>query len=326
MVKPRPMSALAVVRPPGGGLRTRNEGSKPAHQTILEAFLRRTSPRTQKVYREGLEAFARWGGFDDDLAEMTRALFALSAPEAHERALAYLQHLTDEGYAPNTIGIRLTALRGLVTLGQQLGAVLWRLEVRGPKTENIRDTRGPELEAVRTLLRSTTSAKDQAILRLLFECGLRNIEVCELRMEHLKLESAEVFVRGKGKTGLHPISISPALVGALRKWLPQRKHGVGFERPESFVFFPRRDALKQLNGSTMGSLVKRLGTHANIRLWPHALRHSAITALLDATSGDVRAVQKFSRHQNVNTVIRYDDDRRNLGATMRSQLADLVKE
>ena len=56
MVKPRPMSALAVVRPPGGGLRTRNEGSKPAHQTILEAFLRRTSPRTQKVYREGLEA------------------------------------------------------------------------------------------------------------------------------------------------------------------------------------------------------------------------------------------------------------------------------
>jgi len=36
---------------------------------------------------------------------------------------------------------------------------------------------------------------------------------------------------------------------------------------------------------------------------PHRIRHSAITAALDATDGDVRKVQKLSRHRNLNTLM-----------------------
>ncbi|MEG3900925.1 tyrosine-type recombinase/integrase [Microcoleus sp. B4-C5] len=42
---------------------------------------------------------------------------------------------------------------------------------------------------------------------------------------------------------------------------------------------------------------------------PHRIRHSAITAALDATDGDVRKVQKLSRHKNLNTLMVYDDNR-----------------
>jgi integrase/recombinase XerC len=42
---------------------------------------------------------------------------------------------------------------------------------------------------------------------------------------------------------------------------------------------------------------------------PYRIRHSAITAGLDATAGDVRKVQKLSRHRNLNTLMIYDDNR-----------------
>jgi integrase/recombinase XerC len=41
---------------------------------------------------------------------------------------------------------------------------------------------------------------------------------------------------------------------------------------------------------------------------PHCIRHSAITAL-DATDGNVRKVQKLSRHKNLNTLMIYNDNR-----------------
>lgn len=42
---------------------------------------------------------------------------------------------------------------------------------------------------------------------------------------------------------------------------------------------------------------------------PHRIQHSVITAALDATDGNVRKVQKFSRHRNLNTLMIYDDNR-----------------
>jgi integrase/recombinase XerC len=42
---------------------------------------------------------------------------------------------------------------------------------------------------------------------------------------------------------------------------------------------------------------------------PYRIRHSAITAALDATDGNVRKVQKLSRHQKLDTLMLYDDNR-----------------
>ena len=45
------------------------------------------------------------------------------------------------------------------------------------------------------------------------------------------------------------------------------------------------------------------------RMSPHRIRHSAITAALDATDGNVPKVQKLSKHKNLNTLMIYDDNR-----------------
>jgi len=56
-------------------------------------------------------------------------------------------------------------------------------------------------------------------------------------------------------------------------------------------------------------MVVRYSEKAGIKkqMSPHRIRHSAITAALDATDGDVRKVQKLSRHRNLNTVMIYDN-------------------
>ncbi len=45
------------------------------------------------------------------------------------------------------------------------------------------------------------------------------------------------------------------------------------------------------------------------RMSPHRCRHSAITALLEKTDGNVRKAQKLSRHAKLNTLQIYDDNR-----------------
>ena len=47
----------------------------------------------------------------------------------------------------------------------------------------------------------------------------------------------------------------------------------------------------------------------------------AITSALDATNGDVRAVQKFSGHADVRILERYDDNRQDLAGDVAKKVA-----
>lgn len=69
-------------------------------------------------------------------------------------------------------------------------------------------------------------------------------------------------------------------------------------------------------------LAKKAGV--TVRTAPHGLRHSAITTALDETN-DPRAVRSFSRHAKWETLMLYDDKRRDLGGKVAEQLAALVK-
>jgi integrase/recombinase XerC len=57
---------------------------------------------------------------------------------------------------------------------------------------------------------------------------------------------------------------------------------------------------------------------------PHRIRHSSITAALDVTEGNVRKVQKLSRHSNLDTLMVYDDNRTKDQLEISDLLADLI--
>ena len=78
----------------------------------------------------------------------------------------------------------------------------------------------------------------------------------------------------------------------------------------------------RLTGTAIYGIVSTIARSAGItkRMSPHRMRHSAITAALDATDGNVRKVQKLSRHKKLDTLMVYDDNRGN----MQSQVSDLL--
>ena len=76
-------------------------------------------------------------------------------------------------------------------------------------------------------------------------------------------------------------------------------------------------ASTRLNREAAGRAVRRVCKAAGIDqpLSPHGLRHSAITAALEAGE-DVDAVRRFARHENLKTTQRYDRRRLKLDASL----------
>lgn len=287
---------------------------------VLRAFFSRRSPRTVEAYRGDLALLRSWlegEGHDvgADISSLTSWLYAQGPGPLNALLLQWSNEQLEAGRAPFTVNRRLSAVRSLIKLGRTLGLLNWTLDVQGVKgAQGVRDMRGPKGEDVKRVFATATDAQSRAALHLLYTRGLRSVEVRELRMEHLRLDDCEVLVRGKGMTGLHPVTVSESTVEALRLWLHVRGPGPGF-------VFTVRDASKMMGRTTFWRMVKRMGARANVTLRPHGLRHSAITAALDATGGDVRKVQKFSRHKKVETVLKYDDERRDVGGELTETLA-----
>ena len=76
-----------------------------------------------------------------------------------------------------------------------------------------------------------------------------------------------------------------------------------------------------MTGSSVYRLVRDLGSAVGVKARPHGLRHAAITEALDVTRGDVRAVQRFSRHRDVGVLSAYDDSRQDLGGEVARKVA-----
>ena len=256
------------------------------------------------------------------MGEATQRLLSSGHGEANAVALAYKAYLVARELAASTINRRLAALRSFVKLARTLGLVPWTLEVENVAAESYRDTRGPGRDGFNRLLdkldgRSDEKAvRDRALIRLLFDLGLRRGEVVSLDLHHADLEAGTVSVLGKGCAGRSLLTLPEPTREALRQWIRARTPDPG----PLFVNFDRAAKGRRLTGTSLYRIVRDLGKKAGVRARPHGLRHAAITEALDLTGGNVRAVQRFSRHRDLRILNVYDDNRTDLGG----QVARLV--
>src|SRR3954470_9513971 len=282
---------------------------------LLGAFLAGRKFTTLRAYAKDLADFAAYLGLPDARSAV-EALVAGSAGQANTLALGYKAHLTDRGLAPATIARRLAALRSVVKLARTLGQVTWTIDIGSPKAEAYRDTRGPGLEGWRGMLtvarkRATTpkGKRDLALIRLMHDLGLRRGEVVTLDLVDVDLEARTVAVIGKGKSERVPVTLNQPAAAALADWIAARGDGSG----ALFVRLDRAaDRPTRLDAGNVARIAKDLGRRAGVARGtnPHGLRHQGITRALDLAGGDVRKVRRFSRHAKLETLLRYDDNRR----------------
>jgi integrase/recombinase XerC len=298
---------------------------------VLSAFLSGRNPRTLRAYDRDLKDFARFLGAPDSRAAVA-GLLNLSHGKANATALGYKASLVDRGLKAATIARRLAALRSVVKMARTVGHVVWTLDVESPKAEPYRDTAGPGDAGWRAMLArakadaemgSPKAVRDLAIIRLLHDLALRRGELVALDLADADLDGGSVAVVGKGRTEAVRLTLPDPTRHALADWSAIRGPDPGplFIRLDRAA--ARAGGAGRLTDTAVFLIVRDLGRKVGLArpTRPHGLRHEAITRALDATNGDVRTVQRFSRHADTRTVLLYDDHRRDLAGDVAKLVA-----
>jgi integrase/recombinase XerD len=141
--------------------------------------------------------------------------------------------------------------------------------------------------------------RDRALLELLYACGLRIAEACNIRLENLDEEGGVVRVTGKGnKTRLVPVGSSA--LEALKIYLAVARPKLLSPRSGAAIFLSVRG--HPLTPARIWQLVRHYARRAGIEeaIHPHQLRHSFATHLL-AGGADLRIIQEMLGHASIAT-------------------------
>ena len=296
---------------------------------LYAAFLAGRSVHTREAYTRDLIAFAEFAGAQTPAAALGQ-LLCLGHGDANGALLAYRAHMSEAGLTPATINRRLSAVRSAVKLARTLGHTTWAPEVDGLKAQAYRDTLGPGLEGTRAMLNaareqdSTKAARDVALIRLMFDLGLRRGEIAGLDLADLDAPGRRVWIKGKGRAQKEARTIPEQTLAAVLAWIDARASVAVTGEAAMFVGLAGPVLGKRITGRGLHHVIATLGDGVGIKTRPHGLRHASITAALDANGGDVRAVQQHARHANPQTTMRYDDNRRDLAGRVAQGLAGIL--
>ncbi len=145
------------------------------------------------------------------------------------------------------------------------------------------------------------AARDEAVLTLLYGCGLRISEALSLKRRDAPLpETLRITGKG-GKTRLVPV------LDAVRQAIGAYLAAMPFELvPDEALFRAARGG--PLSPRHVQATVQRLRGRLGLseRATPHALRHSFATHLLGA-GADLRSIQELLGHASLSTTQRYTE-------------------
>ena len=148
----------------------------------------------------------------------------------------------------------------------------------------------------RTRTDPTIDRRDDAVLELLYGCGLRVAELCGLDVGDVDLRRRVVTVLGKGVQA----APGPHARRGGRGHLPSGSRAQALRRsprraPPGALFLNRRG--KRLGTRDVRRILDR---RSPVPTHPHALRHSFATHLLDG-GADLRVVQELLGHASLQT-------------------------
>lgn len=136
----------------------------------------------------------------------------------------------------------------------------------------------------------------RVLMSTLVFTGMRHAEVRTLRWGMVDLDDGWLRFTGKGSKE-RVIPIHDELWPLLRLW---RK-----ENPSDYVFPSPRRQDRPVSSTGLHELVRDIGTTAGIaKLYPHLLRHTCATLLLEA-GNDLRTIQEWLGHVNPQTTAIY---------------------
>ncbi|MDP9172617.1 MAG: tyrosine recombinase XerC [Planctomycetota bacterium] len=218
----------------------------------------------------------------------------------------FLNYLYSQNYTKSTTARKLATLRSFYKFLIRRGLVTVNplSTIRTPK----QDKRLPkclDLEQVQKLLEAPgdsdlLSARDKAMLEVLYASGIRVSELVDLEMGDLDLQEGVLRVRGKGrKDRLTPIGSQA--IKALQRYFELRTVDIKSQGAHAHRVFLNKHGESLSTRSVRRKLDKYLvSAGLDPGISPHTLRHSFATHLLN-NGADLRSVQELLGHQSLST-------------------------
>ncbi|WP_247010813.1 site-specific integrase [Halorientalis litorea] len=161
-------------------------------------------------------------------------------------------------------------------------------------------------EAVPTYLQD----RNEAIVALLYDAGLRAGELCALDVDHVDLEAGTVYLPSEIQKGSSPppatLELQSETVRLLRRYLRDRWK-------DTRALFPTRSS-DRLSTRSLQRLIEKLAVEAEIHphvagggvgdpedVTPHTLRHSVAYRIIQVEGDRLEDVQLRLRHANRQT-------------------------
>jgi len=294
-------------------------------RVLADWLATKRSAHTRRVYRRDIDNF-----LSDIRTELGKFL-SLDRHSAYALVSRYKGELITKGLKSATINRRLAAIKSLVAYAYNCGHCDFMLEsVKGEKLSSYRDTSGVDPETFKRVLggvdrETLKGVRDYALLMLLWSNALRRSEVSKASIADFDPMTKTLRIFGKGKgNNAETVSLGSGTVTAIMAWLEAR----GEHQPDKALFCSINPGYRdgRLSTQAIYNIVSDRCKDAGITkaMSPHRVRHSSITAALEATNGDVRRVQKLSRHSSLNTLLIYDDNRKNHQGEVTDILDGLV--
>ena len=291
---------------------------------LVTSFLSGRKVNTIRAYNKSLEDFAEFLGVES-IAAAASLLLSGHPGDANVKLLDYRTSLSERKLSPATINSRITAVRALVALANRLGLVTWQVQIENVRHEAYRDTRGPGKGGYKRMLdhlakqNGSAAKRDTAIIHLLFDRGLRRGEVAGMDLDDVDAERSRVRILGKGRSQEEWLTIARPTMQAIQDWIAVR----GSEPGPLFCNLDPGHEKGRLSDTSIYRRCIAIGRASGAgHVRPHGLRHAAITHALDRTNGNIRDAAKFARHKRIDTTVRYDDARNDVGGEIAKLIAD----
>lgn len=216
------------------------------------------------------------------------ANYAVSGVSADMRYFqSFLHFLQEEGYSVPLSLLRIPPLKQPDPLpkyltDEQVKSLLGEIERR------LREAKLPN--------RRRQALLDQAAFYLLWQCGMRLSEVEELRLEELDFPQKRLSVRNSKGQKDRTVYLTETAMRVLQAYLEVRGEG-----SSDNVFLYRH---APLSPDLIRSRLRTIGKPIGVKVYPHRLRHTCATQLLNAGCR-VTSIQRFLGHKELNTTMIY---------------------
>lgn len=248
------------------------------------------SENTSLAYRRDITSFADF--CDTEIANITKL-----------HVNSFILYLKDENLTQSSISRKISALKSFfkwacanqyiknnpISFIEQA-----KLPKHLPKVLSIND--------IINISKLDLSTTEKVIIELLYSCGLRVSELCNLKINNINLKAQHIICIGKGsKERLIPFGDYAKKI--LISYLEYR---------ENIKINPDTDTKKllitadgrNLNRQDIYRLIHSIGKTIHKEISPHTLRHTFATHLLD-NGADLRIVQELLGHSDVSTTQLY---------------------